>query len=301
MATRKKATTKKAAAKKKPAEDKPADDDAVQGGRADPWASVKRAGEVADLARLKALIFGPTAAGKSRMAARFKRPIIGLTEHQAMPTIQEANPDALIKEIHTASDLVDFRTMVRDEARLDAMGVDAVVLDSVTDAQRIIRDYYTKKQGATAGRVKTTVETWGVVIDATARLVRELRDCRRHVLVIALDLEVEQDGYMVHRPSVNGKRLPGELAGYFNVVGYAHVKEHDDGTLRHEVMFRGDSWRYAVKPMSTFDAFEPPEPLWWAHKRFSGQTGEMLDERTRDAVDEWAALVGPEEKEEEED
>ena len=170
--------------------------------------------------------------------------------------------------------------------------VDAVVLDSLTDAQRILRNHYTAKQ--TRRQDKTDMDTWGVIIDGTARLAREVRDLPVHVCVICLDAEMQIDGLgLVHRPAVSGKRLPNDLAQYFNLVGYTYVGEFERG-FRHQVMFQGGE-RYLTKTMGGIDEVEPPEPLWWVHKRF--QTD--IDEETRGRVDQWKSIEQNEEEEQE--
>lgn len=249
----------------------------------DPWASVKPASSFDAYDKIKVLLYGPSGAGKSRCASLFRRPLIGLTEHQAIPTIRRANPDAQIKMIHNAKDLTDFKVLARHPRT--AKECDAVVLDSLTDAQRIIRAYYTSRQSEKAGREKTSQESWGLVIDATARYARELRDLPLHVCVITLDDEATVDGVgIVHRPGVSGKRLPNDLAQYFNAVGYVHVAEQEGG-LRHQVLFRGND-RYRVKGIEGLEDLEPPEPLAWISRTSGGDV--PADVRTR--IERWTAL-----------
>lgn len=243
----------------------------------DQWSSVKKAGDLESLAKLKMLVYGPSGSGKSRLGALFRRPLIGLTEHQAIPTIQEANPDAMIKLIRNAQELKEFRDLIRSPELPER--VDAVVLDSLTDAQRIIRQAYTDAQKS--GRTTTDMDTWGLIIDATARLAREVRDLQTHVLVITLDEEREDGEIVTHRPSVNGKKLPNDLAQYFNLVGYVHKREYERG-LRYEVMFAGSD-RYLVKGMSALNPVEAPEPQHWIAKRF----GHEADDDVQQRVAEW--------------
>jgi hypothetical protein len=128
------------------------------------------------------------------------------------------------------------------------------------------------------------MKTWGLIIDATSRFARVVRDLPVHVLVICLD-EVE-DG--VHQPSLYGKKLPGELGQFFNACGFLSKQEHN-GRVRYEVMFEGSD-RFPVKTMQGLDAVEAPEPLWWIHKRFGGPLPADVAKRVAD----WKAL-GPEE------
>jgi len=245
------------------------------------WDSVRSVESFPEFNKLKALVFGPSGSGKSTLAARFKKPLIGLTEAQAVPAIQSANPDALIKMITDVEELGEFRQLLRDPELPNR--VDAVVLDSLTDAQRILKEHYTARQ--TRRQDKTDMDTWGTIIDGTARLAREVRDLPVHVCVICLDAENQVDGLgLVHRPAVSGKRLPNDLAQYFNLVGFTHVAELDNG-FRHQIMFRSDE-RYLTKTMEGIGGTEPQEPLLWVQKRFGGS----LDKNSAKRVSEWKDL-----------
>lgn len=280
---KKKTTTKK---KQQEASDDHEDTPEV---KVNPWSKVRKVTDMEELALLKALLYGPSGAGKSQAAALFERPLIGLTEMQAVPTIQATNPDALIYPIKSVEDVVGFTRLARHP---DTQGrCDAVVLDSLTDAQRIIRNFYTRRQGDSAGKEKTSMESWGLTIDRTAKVARDLRDVQgMHVVLICLDDEQHVDGQgLVHRPGVNGKRLPNDLAQYVNLVGYLHKADRDGG-IRHEVMFRGID-RYLTKGIKGLEDVEPPEPLWWVHKALGRECPEEVLAR----VDDWRALEDGEE------
>lgn len=248
----------------------------------DPWNTVRVAGEIEDLDRLKCLLYGPNGSGKSTAAARFNCPLIGLTEKQAIPAIKEANPKAIIKVISTPQHLLEFRQLCRS-AQL-AQRCDAVVLDSLTDVQRLLRDMYTSQQEK--NKDTTDMNSWGRTIDATARMAREMRDLPVHTIVICLDAEIEVEGEgLVHRPSVNGKALPNQLGQYFNLVGFIS-RQARPGGHRREVMFEGSD-RFQTKSMTGIDAVEPPEPLLWIHKRFKK---EAVDAETQKRVDRWSSV-----------
>jgi len=252
------------------------------------WSAARPASQLGNLSKLKILLTGASGGGKTTTGAKFERPLYAPTELQAIPIIQHVNPDALIFHnsdgrpgIRDARDLQQFRAMIKDPTLADR--VDAVVLDSLTDCQRIIKDSYTRAQ--TSGRKTTDQDTWGAIIELTARLAREVRDLDVHVLVTALDKEVEINGRMVHRPSVSGKHLPNDLAQYFNLVGFSYAEEMDSGGVRNSTMFRAGSDRYTVKKLPQLDDIEPPEPLMWISKVF----GATADQGTTERVAAWVA------------
>lgn len=252
----------------------------------DPWGTVKVASEIENMDRLKILLYGPNGGGKTTTAARFQRPLYGLSELQAVPAIKEANPNALIKYISNAQQLLEFRQLCRSPELVKRC--DAVVLDTLTDTQRMLRDMYTGQQEK--NKDTTDKNSWGRTIDATARIARELRDLPIHTVIICLDAEIEVEGEgLVHRPSVNGKALPNQLGQYFNLVGFISRQTRAGGT-RREVMFEGSD-RFQTKSMKGIDPIEPPEPLWWVAKRL----GKEVDPETRKRVEQWMSIAKSEE------
>lgn len=247
--------------------------------------TTKSADDMNHLVKLKCLIFGPSGAGKSRLGAvagNGDRVLIGLTEKQAAPTIQEANPNAKVLVIDDAQDAVRFSKVAGDPSIGEHF--DVVVLDSLTDTMEILRKHYTSKQGGKSeGSDKTSLESWGLIIDATKRFIRVLRDAPIHVIVIALEEETVVDQIRVRRPLVLGKKLGGQLQQYFNLVGHIRKRERGEG-IRHEVLFNGDE-SSSTKTMSCLETIEPPEPQAWIAKRL----GTDLPEDVQGRVDHWTA------------
>jgi hypothetical protein len=209
---------------------------------------------------------------------------------QGIPTVKAANPHAVLfanpstKEIgiRTMADLELFARMARSAAE---HGCDAVVLDGLTDAQRIIRAAVTRSQGGkSAGDSKTSKESWGVVIDKTVGLVRLLRDLPIHVAVTVIDAEVEGKDGVAHRFSLSGKGLPNTLGQFFNAVGYCFIERGDDW-MRRSVMFRAGT-EYQTKGLEGLDDIEPPEPLHWIEKAL----GDVAPQSTKDRVAAWRLL-----------
>lgn len=291
--------SKKAAPKKSPPQKPPSKAEGVKS----LWGAARPAEELESMMKAKVFITGPSGAGKSSLAARTGRVLYVPTELQGIPVVRDNNPAALIW--HNSIDHHPPRPGVRnyqDFERLRAMlqdpelpeRVDWVVIDGITDLQTILRAHYTKKQGKRQDI--TDMDSWGLTIDMTAKIAREFRDLPVHVIVTALDQEVEINGRIVHRPALNGKRLPNQMAQYFNLVGYAYKNELESGEMRWQVMFNGNE-RYLTKAAPGIDDIEPPEPLCWVAKRFGG--GMPLD--VADRVAAWRAMESAEEKKGDED
>jgi hypothetical protein len=248
------------------------------------WETLKRASEFQDGENLKVLLMGASGSGKTTAAAKFPRPLIGLTEIQALPSIQDTQPDALIKTITTAEELNEFVQMMSDPELNEYC--DSVVLDSVTDCQRILKKYFTKMQGKRGKATEFTMQdTWGQVIDRTISLVRSIRNAPTHSCVICLDREVDGN----HRPSVYGKSLPGDMNQFFNIIGFMHKVERPGG-LRHEVLFNGPA-NFVTKTMRFLDDTEPPEPEVWITKRWPSKKAEDFESRVVPRVNAWKEMA----------
>ncbi len=218
---------------------------------------IKTAADLETLVKAKLLVYGPSGAGKTQFAASMPKPLIGLTEKQGILTIKRvAQPGYGIFMISTYQDVIDFVAL----ASSPRIPFDSVILDSLTDVQRIIRDHFTSQQ--TKRTDVTDQDTWGVVIDRTASIMRSIRDAHAHVVVIALDAEELVNGVgLVHRPAVSGKKLPSQLAQFVQAVGYLHVAEVPGGALRRELSFFAGE-RYLTKMCAGLEAKEPPIPEW---------------------------------------
>jgi len=240
------------------------------------------ASAVDGLNKLKILISGASGSGKSTMGAKFKRPFIIPTELQGIPAMRLANPDAVIFHnengrpgVQDVQDIAEFMAMLGDP-RIEEF--DAVVLDSLTDLQEILLKYFDSKYPGE----KETLKKWGGFRDKTEGVLRKLRDLPVHALVTCLDVEVDDGGSLVHRPSVYGKSsgFPNKLPKFFNLVGYAHRKPGAEGMI-HSVMFAGPE-RFITKPLPGFDNIEPAEPQEWLRKFSGGEPEEAVLERVTD-------------------
>jgi len=203
----------------------------------------------AALAHMNMLLYGPPGAGKTylaKTAADAGHRVLLIDAESGSMSVRNSTvdvlpvrswPDCQAAYKHVAGCLGEY---------------DVVFLDSLTEMQmllaedlRLIRD---DKTGEVKGKKpRPTLEDWGFIIQRTAAMVRMWRDLPVSVVVVALSMEAGADGEMLIRPSLNGKKLPHQIAGLFDLVGYAQGGEAGEG---YSIMFSHAGDRYAVKDRS---------------------------------------------------
>ena len=224
---------------------------------------------------LKVSIYGPSGSGKTTWAARSPRPLIAVTEPQAIPSISHANPDALVVEV---SDFEDFRELLngltvapqieidgQPALSVDGHAVQTLVLDSGTDLQDLA---IMRQLGAKRGEIdrldfeaeaaSLSLQQWGQNIDAMISIWRQQRALQCNTVFIHLaDIVLDNNNRRLVTPSLKGKKLPFQIGQYFNAQGVAMVSRQQDtvasqkrgtGNAKHAIRWVADSTRYVCKP-----------------------------------------------------
>jgi hypothetical protein len=237
---------------------------------------------------VKALIYGPSGAGKTSLIASLPDPVLVLlTEKHGAMTIKRVNPNAKIvfiedqkickchrgpalacpdgaKEGITEVKGQDVLYGVLRELSTKQHPFNSVALDSLTDMQQILlSDMKGGKPGA-----KVALQEWGALIDRTKDLVVKLRNLNMHVAVICLADEVQDNTQrLVYRPALAGKKLPGNLIQYFNLCAFQR-KTRDSSSLggaTYESVFDSGP-EYYTKTHPALDPIEVPNVRTWVSK-----------------------------------
>lgn len=230
---------------------KPVADEAAQGSAMNLGGlRIELAGDSPETHVFKGLIYGQSGAGKSWLASTAPAPFVLLTEENGRQSIRQSNPRARIVR---ASDIGTVREFMRAAAedKLRALGCQTIVIDSLTEVQRLMKDEILAKKPTGEGMA---LQDWGELTERMRRFMRLVRDVPYHVVATALEATSDEEGGPRHVfPSFEGKKLHNEVAQYFNFVGYVFKKERaaSDGTraVDHAVMVEGPS-RFLVKPCS---------------------------------------------------
>lgn len=232
-----------------------------------------------DSLMMRILLHGDSGSGKTTAASTAPKPCFLLTEPNGLLSIRAANPDAIVIDaVSTAAAKgVPPMQVVREffvaamDGTIAATGAKTVVIDSLTELQRMLRDEInsTKRAGPN-GEFRWTLEDWSILTDRMRKLVRTIRDLPFHVVCICLsDTDVDETGARWIVPSFQGKKLPNEIAGYFNVVGYVfrrtETQEDGNSVLMHRVLLRGAS-NYLTKSLPALSSIEEPKLDSWVER-----------------------------------
>jgi hypothetical protein len=212
---------------------------------------------------IKALVYGNSGTGKSTMCGTAPRNILYLwTERQGVISFKRVAPNQDTLEI----DSLDTLRAALSELRAPGHGYSTVCLDSLSEMQRLIIDEQVSK---TTGKEEPTISDWKVIIDRTASLVRAYRDLPMHVVVTALAEEsIVNESDRLIRPSVSGRKLPGQLAQYFNLVGYS-FKVVKDKSITYKVLIEGKD-DFTCKGLPGLRYREDPDITYWYERGING-------------------------------
>ena len=231
---------------------------------------IMRASEmVQERPTLKILTYGMTGSGKTTWAAKSPMPLVIATEPQAVPSIQAANPDAMVlcvdswEEFKSCWGVIAKSKSIKlesgqmaAEANFDGQIVEfqTVVLDSLTDLQERMIESLTGADKSTAkslmlkGGPQLTLQQWGSLQGAMSRILRSSRSIPANVIFITLASE-QYDDKQVRRvvPLLSGKKTLGTIGQFFNAVGYQAIDEKG----KHAILWQPSN-RFISKPAPGF-------------------------------------------------
>jgi phage nucleotide-binding protein len=199
---------------------------------------IVNAGSQTKTTKIKCLIYGDSGAGKSFLAASAPKPLILLTEPNGQASIMHSNPSADLIHISNTRELGDILKSLSENPK-QWEKYDSLIIDSLTEVQRLCKDDLTNK-----GRSPMKLQDWGKLADFMRRFMRALRQIPKHIVCLALlETQLEEGtGTRFLRPAFEGKKTSGEIAQFFNFVGflYANQNKEEKRTYRY-LMLEGNS------------------------------------------------------------
>lgn len=161
--------------------------------------------------KIKAVVYGPSGAGKTVFGSTAPKPIFASAEAGLLST---AGKNTAFVEIKTFKDLLDMLDYLKNKKH----DFETVVIDSITEINDIIKLDIERKAGRSM-----QLQDWGDLAKKIKAILRGFRDLPMHVLFIAQEMNVDDEGKISKIvPSLNGKAAT-EIAYFMDIVGYLSV------------------------------------------------------------------------------
>ena len=122
--------------------------------------------------------------------------------------------------LHVTSDIMLAEVLKAiDEGDETFEKYETIVIDSLTEMQRLIKDRLTNN-----GRSQMSLPLWGKLADTMRAMIRRIRNLKKNVVCVALlEAQLEEETGQRHlKPAFEGKKTGGEIAQYFNFVGFLY-------------------------------------------------------------------------------
>jgi len=156
---------------------------------------------------LNCLIYGNSGVGKTVFASTGPRPTLYINVDKGTLSIADLQDDVLELSCNTWTDIKDIILFLRAEFEKNPNAYRVIVLDNVTELQRILM------QSITEGKSIATTQDWGILLNYMRFVVRRIRELPCHTVFIFH--EQVKDGMFA--PMLDGK-LYKEITGMFDVV-----------------------------------------------------------------------------------
>ncbi|MCL4473534.1 MAG: ATP-binding protein [Actinobacteria bacterium] len=203
---------------------------------------------------LKLVVYGDSGVGKTVFGSTAPKPLY-ISCEAGLLSIADKNIDVV--EIGTWPDLVAAFELLKSGSH----PYKSVVLDSLTELQKKHQDYLLSKNG----QPRLSMQGWGDNIQATRKVCRTFRDLPMNVILIALAGEIAgEDGSGTPRKrfALNGKDLPNEVMGFFDLVGYMFTRDEKDDAgqviTKRAIRFQSNEFIPAKDRSGKLDSLEPP-------------------------------------------
>lgn len=185
------------------------------------------------------LLYGKSGAGKTHAAVEGGTPLVLSLEPNGITTVVRANPAATVLPVRTLQELSDAMSAIEAGEGGD---FDRVVIDSVTEASRLMIEAVV----AAAGQDKARIQDWGTYTAKMMGLFRRLRAMPLAVVCIALEKSTQDERAAFHvHPDLEGQKVATHCAQFFSAVGYV-VKRYENKEVAHRIMWDGPS-EYVTK------------------------------------------------------
>jgi hypothetical protein len=183
------------------------------------------------------LVYGESGIGKTTLAGSADavpemRKVLFLDIEGGMLSLKDTYPNVESVRIKTWADMQS----VYDELYAGGHGFSTIVVDSLTEAQKMSMDKIMRKlvdEHAERDADVPGIREWNINIEQTRKFVRSYRDLPVNTIFTALVRtdKNQMTGAQRRKPSLSGK-VSDEVAGFLDIVAYYYNLEHEGENIR---------------------------------------------------------------------
>lgn len=183
------------------------------------------------------LIYGESGVGKTRLAGSADavpemRRVLFIDVEGGSLTLKSCYPDVDVVRIKSWAEM----QKVYDELYLDQHGFNTIVVDSLTEIQKMSMDKIMRRrveENEEADADVPGIREWNINLEQTRKFVRLFRDLPVNTIFTAL-VKLDKNmrtGSTRRKPSLSGK-VADEVAAFLDIVTYLYSKEVGDENKR---------------------------------------------------------------------
>lgn len=176
------------------------------------------------------LIYGESGVGKTTLAGSADsipemRKVLLIDIEGGTLSLRGHYPDVETVRVKTWSDMQS----VYDELHLGGHGFNTIIIDSLTEVQKMSMDKIMKKlveEYSERDADVPGIREWNINIEQTRKFVRAFRDLPTNTIFTALEKQDKNPmrGSIRRKPSLSGK-VADEVSAFLDIVAYLYTKE----------------------------------------------------------------------------
>lgn len=196
---------------------------------------------------IKALVHGPSGAGKTTLCATCEEPTLIISAEAGLLSIRHNEGNIQVAEVSTVDDIMEVYKWLKDGQEFQW-----ICLDSLSEiAEVVLAD---EKRNT-----KDPRQAYGALIDQMGGLVRAFRDLPYNILMTAKQERIQDEtGSLLYMPSMPGSKLGQQLPYWFDLVLALRPEKNKEGEIERWIQTSRDVTHEAKDRSGALDLYERP-------------------------------------------